>query len=170
MAACSESRLLDWEANGLGNTGTVLGVNLVEVRKDTLLDVTAALAESTGNIFDDLCSHVVIEDLAEELTRLLVVGVGVLVWVSSNDGVDVLAMDGPLLAALNWTALGVWLVVDHAAHASSGDHHAVALVVWASEGLQVPWAVDGDVVVVGTESPSVGIGVVDESSLEHLAV
>ena len=158
------------EANGLADGRAVLVADQEEVLEHPGLDLFVDCAEAASDVLDAVLPLSVIEDLVEELARLLVVGVGVLVWVSSNDGVDMLAMDGPLLAALNWTALGVWLVVDHAAHASSGDHHAVALVVWASEGLQVPWAVDGDVVVVGTESPSVGIGVVDESSLEHLAV
>ena len=42
----SEAWLLDWESNLLCDAGTVLGVDLVEVLDDALLDVTAALAEA----------------------------------------------------------------------------------------------------------------------------
>lgn len=168
MAACSESRLLDWEANGLGNTGTVLWVNLVEVRKDTLLDVTSALAESTGDIFDDLGSHVVVEDLAEELTRLLIVGVGVLVGIASSLTDEVLLFPG-----VSWVLDGgshdrVGLVIRQGAVSTIDCHETISSVIVAHAS--TVWAVDGDLVIVGTKSVSVGVRVVDETALEHLIV
>ena len=158
------------EANGLADGSAVLVADQEEVLEHPGLNLFVDCAEAACNVLDAVLPLGVVEDLVEKLAWLLVVGVGVLVWVSSNHSVDVLAVDGILFAALNGTALGVWLVVDHAAIASSGDHHTVALIVRASEGLQVSGAVDGDVVVICTKSPSVGVWVVDESSLEHFAV
>ena len=68
------------------------------------------------------------------------------------------------------TVLGVGLVVDHASIASCGDHHTITLVVWAAKGLEVSWAVDWDMVMVCSKTPSMSIWIVDKSTLEHLAV
>ena len=83
-ANCSEARLLNGQANLLGDAGTILGINLVEVREDALLDVASALAQATSDVVDDLLAHGVIEDVAEEGAGLLVVRVGVLVSVATS--------------------------------------------------------------------------------------
>ena len=48
----------------------------------------------------------------EEFSRLLVVGVGVLECVSSNNSVNLLTMDSIFASTFDWTVLRVWLVVD----------------------------------------------------------
>ena len=47
----------------------------------------------------------------EEFSRLLVVGVRVLEWISSNNSVNLLAMDSIFASTFNWTILRVWFVV-----------------------------------------------------------
>ena len=84
VTICSESGLLDGQTNSPGDAGTVLGVDLVEVGEDALLDVAAALAQATSDVGDSLCSHLIVEDSAEEGARLLVVGVGMLVGVAAS--------------------------------------------------------------------------------------
>ena len=61
--------------------------------------------------------------------------------------------------------MAVGLVVNSAALVSIDSHGAISLVVGNSSSVR---AVDGDLVVVGTESMSMGIGVREESALEHL--
>jgi hypothetical protein len=61
-----------------------------------------------------------------------------------------------------------WLIVGHLS-ITVQVHDSVALVISGSHSRSV-WAVDWDLVVVGAEAMSVGIRVVDESALEHLAV
>ena len=164
----SESRLLDGEADGLGDAGTVLGVDLVEVGKDALLDVAAALAQATSDVGNDLCSHLVVEDITEEGTRLLVVGVGVLVGETAS-----LANHRFLCPSvdrsLNRSAGdGVGLVVGLGAITAIYGHETITGVVVAHAS--AVRAVDGDLIVVGAESVPVGVRVVDEASLEHLVV
>lgn len=133
------------------------------------LDTLVALSEATGDVLDAVGPLSVVEDLVEELCWLLVVGVGVLVWVSSDLAAKFLAVFSVGLV-LNWATKGVWLVVDGAASTTGGHHDAITLAVWASESLGSVWAVDGDVLVVRLETVSMGIGVVDKSALEHLVV
>ena len=133
------------------------------------LDALVALSEATGNVLDAVGPLGVVEDLVEELAWLLVVGVGVLVCVSTDLAVEFLAVRGIGLV-LNWASEGVWLVVNGTAATTVGNHPSITLVVWASEGLGSVWAVNGDVMVVGLEAVSMGIRVVDKSALEHLIV
>lgn len=84
VSGCSEFGLVHGESDLFGNSSTVLLINLEEVREHAFLDVSSAFAESTGNVFNYGFSHVVVEDSAEEFSRLLVVVVGVIVSVSSN--------------------------------------------------------------------------------------
>ena len=60
------------------------------------LDIFVDSAETRSNVFDAVLSLGIIEDCMEELTWLLVVGVGVLIWVSSDDTVNLQAMGGVL--------------------------------------------------------------------------
>lgn len=62
---------------------------------------------------------------------------------------------------------GVGFVVGVATLVSIDDHEAISLSIGDFGSI---WAVDGDLVVVATESVSVGIGVREESSLEHLVL
>ena len=167
-AECSEARLLNGESNSLGDTCTVLGVDLEEVREDALLDVTTALAEATRDVVHHLLAHGVVEDLAEEFAGLLVVGVGVLVGIAASRANQ--GLWSPLVAhALNGSARdGVWLVVGQGSVSTVDGHETITSVVVAHAGLV--GAVDGDLVVVRSESVSVSVGVVHETALEHLVV
>ena len=164
----SESGLLDWQTNLLGDARTVLGINLVEVRENALLDVAAALAQATGDVVDGLLAHGVVEDVAEEGARLLVVGVGVLVGVASRLALELLL--GPSVSRVldRSTANGVWLVVGLGAIATIDGHEAVTGVVVTHAG--AVGAVDRDLVVVGSQSVPVRVGVVHETTLQHLVV
>ena len=168
QAECSEARLLNGESNSLGDTCTVLGVDLEEVREDALLDVTTALAEATRDVVHHLLAHGVIEDVAEEVAWLFVVGVGVLVGIAASRANQ--GLWSPLVAhALNGsTRDGVWLVVGKGSVSTVDGHETITSVVVAHASLV--GAVDGDLVVVGSESVSVGVGVVHETALEHLVV
>lgn len=83
-AICSQPGLLDGQANELSDATSVFGIDLVEMLDHALLDVAAALAETASDVSDCLCTHFVVEDFAEELARLLVVVVGVLVRVATG--------------------------------------------------------------------------------------
>lgn len=143
-------------------------VDLVEVLDDTFLDISAALAEATRDVVHDLLSHGVVIDLAEEGTGLLVVGVRVRELVATglaNHGLLLLCV----LGSLDGSAVDrVGLVIRLRSVTSVDGHEAITDVV-VLHGCAV-WAVDGDLIVVGSESVSMGIGVVDEATLEHLAV
>ena len=164
----SESGLLNGEADGPGDAGTVLGVDLVEVGKDALLDVATALAQATSDVGDNLCSHRIVEDIAEEGARLLIVSVGVLVGVTASLACHLFLSPG-IDRGLNRSARdGVGLVVWLRAVAAIYGHETIAGVVVAHAS--AVRAVDGDLVVVGAKSVPVGVRVVDEASLEHLVV
>ena len=164
----SESGLLDGDADGLGDACTVLGVDLVEVGKDALLDVAAALAQSTRDVGDDLCSHCIVEDIAEEGAGLLVVGVGVLVGVTASLANHRLLCPGVDRGLDGSAGDGVGLVVGLGAITAIYGHETITGVVVAHAS--AVGAVDGDLVVVGAKSVPVGVRVVDEASLEHLVV
>jgi hypothetical protein len=63
--------------------------------------------------------------------------------------------------------VAVGLVVNGAAMVSIDSARAISLVGGNSGSVR---AVDGDLVVVGTQSVSVGVGVREDSALEHLVV
>jgi len=60
------------------------------------LDIFVDSAETRSNVFDAVLSLGIIKDCVEEFTWLLVVGVGVLIWVSSDDAVYLQAVGGVL--------------------------------------------------------------------------
>jgi len=139
-------------------------VDLVEVLDHALLDVSAALAKATGNVRDDILSVLIAKDLSKELTRLLVVVVGVGKLVTASDSSHGVLSLGVALV-LDGAVQGVRLPVSAAALVSVDSHGSITLVVVNASAVR---AVDGDLVVVGAEAVSLGIGVVQESALEHL--
>jgi hypothetical protein len=163
----SESSFLHWEADLGGNAGSVLVVDLVEVSDESLLDVTTALAERAGEVLNQVSAVGVVVDLSEEGARLLVVVVRVLVWVSADSAADWVSMDGVLLV-LNWAEVGLWLVIWLAAIVAIDAHGAITDIV-STEACS-KWAVNWDLLVVWSETMSVGVWVVEESALEHLVV
>lgn len=157
------------QTNCFGDAASIILRDQEEVREHSHLDAFVALSKSTSDVLDAVFSLGVIEDVCEETTWLLVVGVRVHVRVSSNNAGQGLSVNGVLLV-LNWTTLRVWFVVDEASLTVIGHHGSITLVVWAADGLSSVWTVNGDVVVVGSKTISLRIWVVDESSLEHLVV
>lgn len=105
-------------------------------------------------------------DLSEESSGLLEVIIGVLVRVSAGVATD---SEGRHLlgGVLHGAVVAVGLVVNGAALVSIDSAGAISLVVGNSSSVG---AVYGDLVVVGTQSVSVGVGVREDSALEHLVV
>jgi hypothetical protein len=68
---------------------------------------------------------------------------------------------------LNWPIVTVGLVVGSTTLVSINSGGAISLIVGNSSSVR---AVDGDLVVVGTQSVSVGVGVREDSALEHLVI
>lgn len=168
VASCSQSGLLDGEADRLGDARSVLRVDLVEVREDALLDVAAALAETTRDVLDDLSAHLVVKDLAEKDARLLVVGVRVLVLVAAGLAIELLGSPGVDLVLDGGAADRVRLIVGSRSIATVDGHETITGVVVAHAS--TVGAVDRDLIVVGAETVSVSIRVVDETALKHLVV
>ena len=122
-----------------------------------------------GDVIHNLLSHGIVKYLVEKSAWLLVVGVWMGVLVSANWTHRRLSVDSVGCTSLLWTTECGWLVVWCLAITASDVHDTVTLVVGRTHSCS-EWTVDWDLVVVGSESMSVSIRVVDESSLKHLAV
>jgi len=168
MTCCSQSGLLNGESDALGDTSAVLGVNLVQMLDEALLDISTALTESTRDVVHDLLAHLIIEDLAEEGAWLLIVVIGVGVSVATGLARHLLLSPGVDAVLNGGAADGVGLVVGLGAVAAIDGHEAVAGVVVTHAS--AVGAVDRDLVVVRSKSVSVGVRVIDETALEHLVV
>jgi len=157
---------LSGDSEFLGNSGTHVWVDLVEVSDHDFLDALSALSERAANVGHPVFSVGLREDLSPESSWLLVVVVRVGVSVSSDVAVEFLW--APLGGwVLNWSAQAVWLVVDVGLLVSSDGEVTVSLIVMKPGSV---WAVNWDLLIVSTESMSVGVWVGEESSLEHLVV
>jgi hypothetical protein len=161
---CSQLGSLNGESDVLGNSRSVFGVDLEEMSNEAFLDVSAALAESSRDVVDDALTLDVVEDLTEEPTSLLVVVVGVVMSVTSNLTVVVGSVPGGG-RILDGTVSRVRLVVDLGSLVSIDAHLTVADHVRNTSAVR---AVDRDLLVVGSKSVSVSIGVREKTSLEHL--
>jgi len=107
------------------------------------------------------------ENFVEQDSGLFVVVVGVLVGVPANLSIEVLSLDG-IRFVFNWAVQAVGLVVGVAVLSAVDDHGAIASDVVAHCGSIR--AVDWDLIIVGTKSVSVGVGVIQKSSLKHSVV
>jgi len=137
------------------------------VSAESILNVLAALAQGTRDVSNECLAHVLIEHLVEKSTGLLVVIVGVHVRVSTNLTSDGMAGPGSGFV-LNWGTLGTaWLVVDgELVTVTLNVHGTVTNVVGSHAG--TVRAVNRDLLVVGSKSVTVGIGIVQETALQHL--
>jgi len=151
-----------------GHAIAKFGIDLVEMGKLSLFGGHVAYAKMSCEVVHGALPHFLIEDLIEKGTRLFVDGVRVSIGVPSNWSSGFLSVDCILLVLL-WASMLCWLIVRGAAIASSNVHDTITLVVCWSQSSPVR-AVDGNLVMVGAKAMSVGIGVVDESSLKHLAI
>ena len=164
----SEFGVVEADADVLGNSGAVFLVNLQEVLHHSLLNVLAALAQVAGNVLNQVISVSLAEHLSEKSSRLLVVviGVVVLVVVSADQSIN-LELRPFVALVLGGAAQAVGFVVGSSSLVSVHSHGPISLIVVHSSSV---WAIDGDLVVVGTKSVSVSIRVREESSLEHSVV
>lgn len=85
--------------------------------------------------------------------------------VSTDGSLDGVFVDCVVLV-LNWTRSCTWFVVRSTAVVSIDAHSAVAEIV--SSKTSSVRAVDWDLVVIYPKTISLGIGVVEQSALEHL--
>jgi hypothetical protein len=151
----------------LGDAGTELWIDLEEVLELSLLGGAVDGAHVSRDVVHKTLSLALVEDFVEEGAWLLIDSVRVSVRISGNWAGCWLGVDGVLLVfagglVLRWLVVGGFAVTVHV-------HDSVALVIGGSESGSV-WAVDWNLVVVGAEAMSVGVRVVNESTLEHLAV
>ena len=128
-----------------------------------------AAAHVARDIVHNLLSHGIVENLVEQGAGLLVVGVWVSVCVPAKWSVHGLGMNFVGSSSLLWPVDSSWFVVWCGTVATSNIHDTITLVVGRSHSCSV-WAVDWDLVVVGSKSMSVSVRIVDESSLKHFAV
>ena len=160
---CSDLGKLDRDAEALGNSLTILRVDLVEELDHLLLDVSPSTAERTADVLNEVSSVSLVHDLSEESSGLLEIIIRVLVRVSASEsGHSELTL--LLAGVLNGAIMRVRLIVRSTAAVAVDSSGAISLIGGNSSSVR---AVNGDLVVVGTESVSVGIGVREESSLEH---
>jgi len=167
VVCCSESGSVVWHAEAFSDAGTELWIDLEEVLELSLFGGAVDGAHVTRNVVHKTLSLALVEHFVEENAWLLIHSVRVSVCVSADWAVCVLGVDGVLLVFSGSLVLR-WLVVRGLAETVQ-VHDSVALIIGGTQSGSV-WAVDWNLVVVGAEAMSVGVGVVDESALEHLAV
>ena len=152
------------DTKALGNSLTILGINLVEKLDHLLLDFSSGTTETAADVLDQVSPVSLVHYLSEESSGLLEIIIRVLMRVSACEaGERKLSL---LLAwVLNWAVLRVGLIIGTTTLVSIYGGGTISLIVSDSSSVR---AVDGDLIEVSTESVSVGIGVREESALEHL--
>jgi hypothetical protein len=131
-----------------------------------LLDISSGATERSNDVLNKVSSLLLIHNLSEQGSWLLEIVVWVLVRISAcvsghREGCELLCW------VLHRAVVAAGLVVDCTALIAVDSHGAVSLIISNSSSVG---AVDGDLVVVGTESVSVGVGVREDSTLEHLVI
>lgn len=164
LALKSDLGELSWDAEALGNSLTILGINLVEKLDHLLLDFSSGTTETAADVLDQVSPVSLVHYLSEESSGLLEIIIGVLMRVSASEaGERKLSL---LLAwVLNWAVVRVGLIIGTTSLVSIDGGGAISLIVSDSSSVG---AVDGDLIEVCTESVSVGIWVREDSALEHL--
>jgi len=118
----------------------------------------------SNNIFNQVLSVNILHDLSVQSTRLSEVTVGVLRSISLNKSGNLVRSNAEL-GILERTTEAVRLVVGSVSLVSVNNHESISNSVLDSDSVG---AVDGDLVIVSSQSVSVGIRIGEESSLEHL--
>lgn len=154
------------DAESLGDTFTVLRIDLGEESDLLLLNALSGVFEGSNNVVHEVSSVFLSHDLSEESTGLLEVVVLVDVLVSASLARNSLLRPG-LSRVFTDVVHSVGLVVGLGTLVAVYVHGAVTLVVGHTSAVG---AVDRDLVVVGSKSVSVSIRVREKSSLEHLVV
>ena len=147
----------------MGNSGTVFWVALVEDLDLSFLDISSGVLEGTNDVGDQVVSVDFLHDLSEQHAWLGEVVIGVSWSVSLNQTSDLEWSNGEgLLVSVSTDR--VWLVVWSVALVIEGAW-TVSLSIDNSGSV---WAVDWELLVVDSQSVSVGISIGEQSSLEHL--
>ena len=164
LALKSDLGKVSGDAKALGNSLTILRINLVEKLDHLLLDFSSGTTETAADVLDQVSPVSLIHHLSEESSGLLEIIIGVLMRVSASEaGERKLSL---LLAwVLNRAVMRVGLIIGTTSLVSIDGGGAISLIVSDSSSVG---AVDGYLIEVSTESVSVGIGVREESPLEHL--
>lgn len=148
--------------------GDALSQNLVDLCEDgqlTLLDILLGVLQVTGNVVDQMSAFSIVEDLVPESSGLFEVGVGVVLRVTSSPSIfNRVLVDGVSLVGLGGTNDGVGFVVGGRTLVAVDYHGTITLTVTNSRSVR---AVDGDLLVVDTQTVTVGIRVREETTLEH---
>jgi len=155
---------LDGETETLSNSATIFGITLVENLNLSFLDVSSGVLKVSSDVFNQVVSINILHDLSEQSTGLGKVVIGVSGSVSLNHTSH---LERSVSEALFFSvgAKSVGFVVGSVTLVSIDLHETISLSIddTASVG-----AVNGDLLIVNTESVSVGIGIGEKSSLEHL--
>ena len=155
---------LSRDAETLSDSLTVFRINLVELLDHLLLNVSSGATKTAANIFNKVSSVSFVHDLSEESSGLLEIVIGMLMRVSASESSH---REFNLLLAwiLNRAIQRIGLIVGCASLVSIDGGRAIPLIVGNSSSVG---AVDGNLIIVGTESVSVSVGVREKSALEHL--
>jgi len=155
---------LDGETESLGNSGTIFGITLVENFNLSFLDISSGVLEVSSDVFNQVISVNILHDLSEQSAGLGKVVIGVSGSVSLNQTSHLERSAGKALF-FSVGAKSIGFIIRSVALVSIDLHETISLSIddTASVG-----AVNGDLLIVDTESVSVGIGIGEKSSLEHL--
>ena len=94
----------------LGKSGSVIWMDLVNVLKETFLDVSSGAAESSAQVLDDSLSLSLIVNFLPKSSWLLVISVWMWELVSTDESRNWIF--GPSLGwVFNRAVLGIWLIV-----------------------------------------------------------
>ena len=83
LALKSDLSKVSWDAESLGNSLTILGINLVEKLDHLFLDFSSGPTETAADVLDKVSSVSFIHYLSKESSWLLEIIIGVLIRVSA---------------------------------------------------------------------------------------
>ena len=140
----SQFSLVDWDSDCLGKSSSVVWVDLVEVCEHSLLNISSSLTEWSGQVGDQMLSVSLGENLLPQSSWLLVVGIWVSIFVSTDLSGNVLLSPG-ILRVLNWSSESVWLIVWTSTLVSVNRCRTISEIVSNSSSV---WAVNWNLIVV----------------------
>jgi hypothetical protein len=154
---------LNGEAKALSNSASVFRITFVENLNLSFLNISSSILEVSSDVFNQMISINILHDLSEQGTRLSKVIIGVSGSISLDQTIDLEGSNGKVLF-FSVRAKSVGFVVRSVSLVAIDLHETISLSVDHSASVR---AVDGDLLVVDTESVSVGISIGEKSSLEH---
>lgn len=130
----------------------------------TFLDISVGSLEVTNNVRQSVRLILILHDLSVQRTRLGEVIIGVGRFETANQTSD--SLDAELSFRLGLVGVErIGFIVGLRSLVAINRHRAITLSIGDLGSVR---AVHGDLIVVRTESVSVGVGVREETSLEHL--